>query len=136
MLQWKGPVTYHQSSILFKTFLKIIALVYIYQLAKFGHLTSCGSKAIFKLAPFLINNTHHDATDLVNHGMVKNTTRNAMRWTIAMICSTLASLGKLQYFWRPMYNPVKHLWSSFYCENSKPLSIFSEKLHRRYSFGF
>ena len=29
--------------------------------------------------------------------------------TIAMICSTLGSLGKFQYFWRSIYNPVKQL---------------------------
>ena len=38
-LNWKGPWTYPQSSKLFKSFLKIIALAYIYQLAKFGYLT-------------------------------------------------------------------------------------------------
>ena len=43
--------------------------------------------------------------------------------TITMICSTLAWLWKSQYFWRPIYNPVEHLWWSFYCENGKPLSI-------------
>ena len=48
-------------------------------------------------------------------------TRNA---TIAMICSTLASLWKFHYFRRSLCKPVKHLWWSFYCENSKPLSIF------------
>ena len=40
--------------------------------------------------------------------------------TIAMICSTLVSLWK-----RSLYNPVEHLWWSFYCENSKPLSILT-----------
>ena len=44
--------------------------------------------------------------------------------TIAMICSTLALLSKFQYFQRPMYNPVEHLWLSFYCKNSNLLSIF------------
>ena len=42
-----------QSSKLLKRFLKIIALVYIYQLVKFGDLTSCGSKNIFKNVPCL-----------------------------------------------------------------------------------
>ena len=37
-----------QSSKLFKKFLKIIVLVFIHQLAKFGGLLSCGSKDIFK----------------------------------------------------------------------------------------
>ena len=50
-----------------------------------------------------------------------------------MICSTLASLWKFQYFQRPIYNPVEHLWWSLYCENSKPLSIFTKKLYRRCS---
>ena len=56
--------------------------------------------------------------------------------TIAMFCSALASLGKFQYFWRPIYNPVKHLWGSFYCKNSKPLSMFQKPLHGRCSLGF
>ena len=56
--------------------------------------------------------------------------------TIAVICSTLASLWKFQYFRKPIYNSVKYLWWSFYCENSKPFSIFTEKLHRWYSLWF
>ena len=36
-----------------------------------------------------------------------------------MICSTLASLWKFQY------DPVAHLQWNFYCENTKPLSIFT-----------
>ena len=53
-----------------------------------------------------------------------------------MICSTLASLKKFQYFRRPVYNPVEYLWHSFYCEKSKPLSIFIKRLHHRCSLGF
>ena len=56
--------------------------------------------------------------------------------TISIIFSTLASLWKFQYFRRPIYNRVKHLWCSFYCENSKPLSIFAKKLHRSCSLSF
>ena len=52
-----------------------------------------------------------------------------------MICSTLASFWKFEYFRRPIYNPVEHLWCSFYCENSKPLCISTKKLHRRCWFG-
>ena len=44
--------------------------LYIYQLAKFDDLMSCGSKDIFKNAPCTSINL--DVTDLVNHGMVKN----------------------------------------------------------------
>ena len=40
----------------------------MYQLVKFGDLTGCDSEDIFKN-----HNTHYDVTDLVNHGMVKNT---------------------------------------------------------------
>ena len=43
-----------QSSKLFKRYLKIIALAYIYQLAKFGDLISCGSRDMFKNAPCLM----------------------------------------------------------------------------------
>ena len=46
--------------------------------------------------------------------------------TIALICSNLASFWKFQYFLRPLYNPVRHLWWSFHCKNSKPLSIFTK----------
>ena len=56
--------------------------------------------------------------------------------TIAMICSTLASLWKSQYFQRPIYNPVEDLWWSLYCENIKPLSIFTKRLHLRCSHYF
>ena len=49
--------------------------------------------------------------------------------TIAIICSTSPSPWKFQYSGRPVYNPVEHLWWSFYCKNSKPLSIFTKKLH-------
>ena len=48
----------------------IIALVCIYQLAKFRDLLSCGSKDIFKNAT--CTNSHLDVTDIVNHGVVKN----------------------------------------------------------------
>ena len=43
-----------QSSKLFKRYLKIIVLAYIYQLAKFGDLISCGSRDMFKNAPCLM----------------------------------------------------------------------------------
>ena len=56
-----------------KRFLKITALACIYQLTKFGDLMSCDSKDIFKMHPVSCTNTRHDVTDLVNHGMVKNT---------------------------------------------------------------
>ena len=44
----------------------------MYQLVKFGDLMSSGSEDIFK-KPVSCTNTHHEVTDLVNHGMVKNT---------------------------------------------------------------
>ena len=43
-----------QSSKLFRRYLKIIALAYIYQLAKFGDLISCGSRNMFKNTPCLM----------------------------------------------------------------------------------
>ena len=49
----------------------MIALAYIYQVAKLHDLMNCGSKDIFKNAP--CTNTHHDVTDLVNDQMVKKT---------------------------------------------------------------
>ena len=56
---------------MFKRFLKIFALVYIYQLAKFGDLMRCMSKDIFKYR-LSYTNTHHDIIILVNYGLVKN----------------------------------------------------------------
>ena len=47
---------------------EMIVLVYIYQLAKFGNLMSCGSRNIIKMHPVSCAGTH-DVTDLVNHGM-------------------------------------------------------------------
>ena len=47
--------------------------------------------------------------------------QETVRITIGMICSTLALLRKFQYFWRPIYNLVKHLRWSFYGKNSKKL---------------
>ena len=55
--------------------------------------------------------------------------------TIAMICSNLASLWKFQYFRRPIYNPVEHVWWSFYCKN-KAVKYIHKKLHHRCLLGF
>ena len=54
---------------LFKRSLKFISLAYIYLLLKFCGLMSCGSKDIFKNAPYY----HHVlyATDLINMGWLK-----------------------------------------------------------------
>ena len=56
--------------------------------------------------------------------------------TIAMICSNLPSIWKFQNFRRPLYNPVEHLWWSSYYKNSKPVIIFTKKLHQRCLLGF
>ena len=66
---------------LFKWPVKIIAHAYIYQLAEFGDLMSCGSKIYSKMHPVLCTNTHHDVTDLVNHVMVK-TTKSWISWEL------------------------------------------------------
>ena len=50
-----------------------ITIAYIYQLAKLNALMSCVQKIYSKMHPVSCNNTHHGVTDLVNHGMVKNT---------------------------------------------------------------
>ena len=73
MLNCEGSGTWSQSSKLFKRLLEIIALVYIYQLAKFGYLMRCGSKDTFKMHPVSCTNIHHGITDLVNQGMTENT---------------------------------------------------------------
>ena len=46
--------------------------------------------------------------------------RNATRCNNHNDLLHLTSLWKFQYFGRPIYNPVKHLWWSFYCKNSQP----------------
>ena len=51
--------------------MKIIALIYIYQLDKFGDLMS--SKDYSEMHPVSCTKIHHDVTDLVNQGMVENT---------------------------------------------------------------
>ena len=55
--------------------------------------------------------------------------------TIAMICSNLVSLWKFQHFRRPIYNPVEHIWWSFYCKN-KAVKYIHKKLHHRCLLGF
>ena len=39
----------------------------------YGDFTSRGSKYYSKMHPVSCKNTHHDVTDLVTHGIVKNT---------------------------------------------------------------
>ena len=48
--------------------MKMNGLYYIYQMAKFGVV----QKIYSKMHPILFTNTHHDVTDLLNHGMLKN----------------------------------------------------------------
>ena len=59
---------------MFKGFLKIIALAYINQSAKFGDLSlvTVVRKIYLKKNLASWTKTHHDVTDLVNHEMVKN----------------------------------------------------------------
>ena len=59
-----------QSSKLFERLLKIIPFTYIYQLAKFGDLMSCGSKDIQNCILSHVVITHHDVTDLVYREIV------------------------------------------------------------------
>ena len=40
-------------------------------MTKLRGLMSCGSRDIFRNVPCLMYYTHHDVTDLENHGMVK-----------------------------------------------------------------
>ena len=97
---------------------------------------------IIKADPETLLNTRDELVSKCRH-MNKFTSRHFKKnkktlcvITIAMICSNLASIWKFQYFRRPIYNPVEHLWWSFYCKNSKPLSIFTKKLHHRCLLGF
>ena len=48
-------------------------MTYIYlKSAKFDDLMRCGSKDIFQMHPVPCTNTHHDVTDFIKYGMVKN----------------------------------------------------------------
>ena len=63
-------------------------------------------------------------------------TRNASRCNNRDDLLHLRFTLKISIFPGPIYNPVKHLWWSFYWENSKPLNIFIKKLQRRCSLRF
>ena len=52
--------------------MRIIALAYIYELAKFGDLWLVLQKIYSKMHLVSCTNTHRGVTDLVNHGMFKN----------------------------------------------------------------
>ena len=69
---WKEPKTAPFPK-LFKRFLKIIVLSYIYQLAMFGGLRVTVRKIYSKMHPVSCTNTHHDVTDLIKHGIFENT---------------------------------------------------------------
>ena len=72
LLNWKETGTYPQSLKYFKRFLKVISLIHIYRLAKFGDLVSYGSKHVFKNAPCLIS-LYSSWRHRFGNGMVKNT---------------------------------------------------------------
>ena len=67
LLNWKGPELSPSPQNCSKDSWKLLSLF----ISKFGNLMSCGLKDIFKNVS--CTNIHHDITDLVNHGMVKNT---------------------------------------------------------------
>ena len=66
----KGPGTQPYPSIAFRIFPQNVALNYIYQLTKFNGLLSYGSKHSFNNLTSLINQSHHDVTDLKVQEMV------------------------------------------------------------------
>ena len=72
LLTWKGPGTKPQSSKSFKRFQKILPL-----LASINWPSLVGSwvgvqKIYWEVHPFSCTNNHHDVTNLLNHGMVKD----------------------------------------------------------------
>ena len=70
---------------------------------------SCGSKDIkSKLHPVSCNNTHHDVTDLVNHGMVKN----KKNWNILRTEHNFLTKQKKSYLVPQMAHFEKLLFSS------------------------
>ena len=77
LLNRKEPLTQPQSSKLFKRFLKIIALAYIYQLSLVTLWVVVQKYS--KLHPASCTNTHHDVTDLVNLGWLKIKKLNILR---------------------------------------------------------
>ena len=108
LLNWKGPGTLPQSSILFKRFVKIIALVYIYQLAKFGDLMSCGSKDIYsKMHPVSCSNAYHDVTNLVNHKWLK------IKKNLNILRTKQNLFEKSKFFWPVLY--ITHFEKLSFC---------------------
>ena len=74
LLNYKGPGTYPQISKLFKRFLKIITLAYIYQFVKFADFMSCDSKYIFKTA------TLFHVLILIMASQINGMVRNTKTW--------------------------------------------------------
>ena len=126
LLIWIGPGTEPQSSKLFKRFLKIIALVYIYQLTKFGSLMICGSKYIFEKCT-----VSHVLIFIWCHGfgklgdvMVKNAETISWEWNITFLQNK--KNGNLCLRWHILrsYHFVEEVtFNGFYVLSKKPLAL-------------
>ena len=71
MLNWEGPGTQPQSCS--KDSWKFLPLLTSINWPSLVTYWVVAQKIYSKMHPVLCTNTHHDVTDLVNHGMVKNT---------------------------------------------------------------
>ena len=70
-----------------------------------------------------------------NFKILRNEQETLRVETIAMICTTLSSLSKFQYFRGPIHNPVEHTSViELFCENTNPLNIFTKKLQSSSAF--
>ena len=75
---------------------------------------------IFKIAPKVPNRATHHIHNL-------NGTRNSTRCNNRDDLLHLSLILKISILSEAyIYNPLEHIWWSFYCKNSKPLSIFTK----------
>ena len=70
---FRGPWTYPNSSKLFQKFLKLLPLFISINWPCLGTWWVVVQKIYSKMYPVSCTNTHHDVTDLLNHGMAKIT---------------------------------------------------------------
>ena len=91
--------------------MKIIALAYIYQLAKFGDLWVVVQEIYSKRHLASCTNSHHDVTDLVNHGMVK-TTKTSISWkrNITFLQNKKITCGSDTHFKKLSFSSGGNVW--------------------------
>ena len=87
---------------------------YVYEYYSFYSTMSSSTFTSFRAFVFFIFSNHlFDFFLLPKKTSYKNNKKMLHVITIAMICSSLASLWTFQYFRRSIYNPVEQIWWSF-----------------------